>query len=116
MKPICLKMDCVAAQVVHGGLLRTALWVELLTVGALWEEGGKRYRQILSLPTRASAMANAKCRSCYHAADAGAYCSSCAAAIMAKALNPVYGGRRKKSPRPDPSRPSAPSPQRRLFR
>ena len=38
-------------------------------------------------------MANAKCRSCDHAADAGAYCSSCAADIMAKALNPFFGGR-----------------------
>ena len=40
-------------------------------------------------------MANAKCRRCRRAADAGAYCSSCAADIMAKALNPVVGGRRK---------------------
>ena len=50
-------------------------------------------------------MANAKCRTCDRAADAGAYCSSCAAAIMAKALNPFFGGRRKKL-----SRPEAPSP------
>ena len=41
-------------------------------------------------------MTNAKCRSCDHAADASAYCSSCAADIMAKAFNPFYGGRRKK--------------------
>ena len=33
-----------------------------------------------------------------------------AAAIMAKALNPIYGGRREKSPRSEPPRSSAPSP------
>ena len=60
-------------------------------------------------------MKNAKCRCCDHAADAGAYCSSCAAGIMAKALNPFYGGRRRKPPRPEPPRPSAPSTQHRLF-
>ena len=51
-------------------------------------------------------MANAKCRSCDHAADAGAYCSSCAAGIMANALNPFFGGRRKKLLWPEPPRPS----------
>ena len=40
-------------------------------------------------------MANAKCRSCDHDA-VGAYCSSCAAHIMAKALNSFFVGRRKK--------------------
>ena len=43
-------------------------------------------------------MANAQCRICDQAADAGAYCSSCAADIMAKAINPFYAGRRKKLP------------------
>ena len=61
-------------------------------------------------------MANAKCRSSDHAADAGAYCSSCAAAIMAKAFNPVFGGRRKKLCRPEPPKPSDSSTQYRLFR
>ena len=42
-------------------------------------------------------MANAKCRKCDRAADAGAYCSSCASDIMAKALNPSFCGRWKKS-------------------
>ena len=37
-------------------------------------------------------MANAKCRSCDHAADADAYCGSCAAGLMAQALNPFFGG------------------------
>ena len=37
-------------------------------------------------------MAEAKCRFCDHAADAGAYCGSWTAAIMAKALNPFFGG------------------------
>ena len=59
-------------------------------------------------------MANAKCRTCDHAA-AGAYCSSCAADIMSKALNPFFRVRRKKLPRPEPPRPSAPSTQHRLF-
>ena len=43
-------------------------------------------------------MTNAKCSSCDHAADAGAYCSSWAEGIMAKALNPFFGGRRKEAP------------------
>ena len=60
-------------------------------------------------------MANAKCRTSDSAADAGAYCSVCAADIMAKALDPVVGGRRKKSPRPEPLRSSSPSTQGRLF-
>ena len=34
-------------------------------------------------------MANPTCRNCDRSADAGAYCSSCPAAIMAKALNPL---------------------------
>ena len=54
-------------------------------------------------------MANAKCRSCNRSAGAGAYCSSCAAAIMAKALDSFFGRRRKKSPRSEPPRPSTPS-------
>ncbi len=41
-------------------------------------------------------MANAKYRSCDHVADAGVYCSSCTAGIMAKDFNPFFGGRRKK--------------------
>ena len=41
-------------------------------------------------------MANVPCRN--RAADAGAYCSSCAAGIMASALNPHFCGRRKKLP------------------
>ncbi len=61
-------------------------------------------------------MANAKCRTCDRAADAGAYCSMCAADITAKALNPLFGGRRKKSPRAEPPRGSAPPTQQRLFR
>ena len=36
-------------------------------------------------------MANAKCRSCDHAADAGAYCSSCAADIMPTLSTPSPG-------------------------
>ena len=59
-------------------------------------------------------MATAKCRSCDHAAAAVAYCSSCAAGIMAKALNPFFGGRRKKSRGPEVLPPSA-STQQRLF-
>ena len=44
-------------------------------------------------------MTNAKCRSCDHAAAAGAYCSSCAAGIKAKALNPFFlRGTEKEAP------------------
>ena len=44
------------------------------------------------------AMANPICRTCDPIADSGAYCGQCAAGIMAKALNPFYGGHRKKLP------------------
>ncbi len=37
-------------------------------------------------------MAGAKCRFCDQAADVGTYCGSCAAEIMAKALNLFLGG------------------------
>ena len=60
-------------------------------------------------------MDNVKCRSRDHGADAVAYCGSCAADIMAKALNPSYGGRRKRLPRPEQPRPCTPSTQHRLF-
>ena len=53
-------------------------------------------------------MANAKCRTCDHAVAAGAHCSSCAAGIMAKALDPFFRGRRKKLP--SQSRPRPPGP------
>ena len=43
-------------------------------------------------------MANPTCRTCDRSADAGAYCSSCAAGIMATALNPHSRGRSKKLP------------------
>ena len=61
-------------------------------------------------------MANSTCRNCDNAAGAGAYCSSCATAIMAKALNPFFGGKWKKTGRPDAARASKPSAQQRLFR
>ncbi len=60
-------------------------------------------------------MANAKCRTCDHAAAAGAHCSSCAAGIMAKALDPFFRGRRKRLPRPEPPKASRPSAQQRLV-
>ena len=61
-------------------------------------------------------MSDRICWTCDRAADAGAgaYCNSCASAIMAKALNPSFGGRRKKSRRPEVRPPSA-STQQRLF-
>ena len=61
-------------------------------------------------------MANAKCRNCNRGADSGPYCSTCAADIMAKALNPFAGGRRKKLPDRQTSSPGKPSNQQRLFR
>ena len=45
-------------------------------------------------------MATAKCRNCDRSADAGAYCSYCAAAIMGKALDPFFGRKRNKPGRP----------------
>ena len=60
-------------------------------------------------------MANAKCRTCDHAAAVGAHCSSCAAGIMAKALDPFFRGRRKKLPRPEPPKASRPSAQQGLV-
>ena len=43
-------------------------------------------------------MANPTCRNCDRSADTGAYCSSCAAGIMASALNPHFRSRRKRLP------------------
>ena len=43
-------------------------------------------------------MPNAKCRSCHCAADAGSYCNSCAADIMAWALNPSMAAGARKRP------------------
>ncbi len=76
------------------------------------ELGG--YPETLTLHTKVLAMANETCRRCDR--DAGAYCSSCAVKIMARALDPFYGGRRKKSPWPEPAKPPAPPKQHRLFR
>ena len=39
-------------------------------------------------------MANPTCRNCDRSADAGAYCSTCAAGIMAIALDPHFRGSR----------------------
>ena len=61
-------------------------------------------------------MANAKCRNCDRAAYAGAYCSSCAAAIMAKALNPFFGGKWKKEAKPELTRTVGPPVPPNLFR
>lgn len=61
-------------------------------------------------------MAAAKCRNCGHSADAGAYCCSCAAAIMDKALDPIFGRKRDKLGRPDAVRTSSPSAQQRQLR
>lgn len=60
-------------------------------------------------------MADGKCRKCHRAADSGAYCNSCAAEIMANALNPQYGRGRKKGAIPEPARPSSPPAHPRLF-
>ena len=68
-------------------------------------------------------MANPTYRNCNRSADAGAYCSSFAAGIVAKAFNPFYGGRRKKLPPGQRTVPREPGPavgstsaQQRLFR
>ena len=62
-------------------------------------------------------MANGMCRKCDRPAEAGPYCSSCAADVMAKAFKafkPFHGGRRRKLPGlrgKCPSRPGAMSPK-----
>ena len=61
-------------------------------------------------------MADGKCRRCDRAADSGGYCGSCADGILAKALNPRHGGRRRKGARPEPPAPARLSGQPRLFR
>ena len=61
-------------------------------------------------------MANAKCRNCDRSADGGAYCSSCAAAIIAKALNPFFGGKRKKTGQTEAVRTPKPAAQQRRVR
>ena len=60
-------------------------------------------------------MENATRRRCRRVTDAGVYCSSRAADIMARALNPRFGGRQWKVGRPDPVRPLGSSGQQRLF-
>ena len=60
-------------------------------------------------------MADGKCRKCHCAADSGACYSSCAAEIIANALNPRYGRGWKKSAIPEPARPSSPLAHLRLF-
>lgn len=89
---------------------------ELMTVARCRERNREVIVKPSTLPWRAAVMANAKCRRCGRAAGGGVYCSSCAATIMAKALNPRYGGRRKKSASPEPTVPIKPSGQQRLFR
>ena len=61
-------------------------------------------------------MPNAKCRNCDNDADAGAYCSSCADHIMAKALNPFFGGKWKKGSLPELTKIRRAPAQQSLFR
>ena len=61
-------------------------------------------------------MATAKCRNCDRSANAGAYCGYCAASIMAKALDPFFGGKRNKLGRPGEVRTPRPSAQQRQLR
>ena len=53
---------------------------------------------------------------CHRSTDSSAYCSSCAADIMAKALNPFFGGKWEKTGRHGATRASKPSAHQRLFR
>ena len=89
-------------------VVRTGVVRGITDSQALWGEGRKGYRKLLTPPTRASVIANAKCRSCDHAADAGAYCSSCAADIMAGPSTPSPADAERGSPGrsgPDPPLP-----------
>ena len=71
---------------------------ELMTVGYC----ECKYRRVIvefsTLLSRAWAMANPSRRNCARRTGAGTYCNSCAARIMAWALNPHFRGRRKKLP------------------
>ena len=76
-----------------------------------------------SLSLEGLGMTNPTCRNCDRSADTGAYCSSCAAGIMASALNPHFRSRRKRLPIKQRALPQRPGPtagdtsgQQRLFR
>ena len=87
---------------------------ELMTVAHCGEKDGNGTVDFSTLPPRVSVMANVTCRRCGRPWEAGPYCSPCAADVMAKALNPFHGGRRKKLPGQHgkcPSRPGAMSPK-----
>ena len=71
---------------------------ELMTVAHCGEKDGNGTVDFSTLPPRVSVMANVTCRRCGRPWEAGPYCSPCAADVMAKALNPFHGGRRKKLP------------------
>ena len=66
-------------------------------------------------------MGNVSCRRCRrNDADTGPYCGSCAADIMANALNPFHGSRKKKGtrnaqPTPVKRHPQQQHPQQSLF-
>ena len=93
---------------------------ELMTLAHCGERDGNGTVDLSTLPPRVWIMANGTCRRCDRPAEAGPYCNPCAADVMAKALNPFHGGRRKRlpgqhgklPPRPaqTPPRPSAQPP------
>ena len=82
-------------------LCETALCVELLTVGPCGERDGEGIVEVSLFPRGLRSWPSVTAG---YAAYDGPYCGTCAADIMAKALNPLYRGRRK-SP-PGRSRPS----------
>ena len=69
-----------------------------MTVAHCGGRDGNATVDFSTLPPRVLVMASGTCRRCDRPAEAGPYCSSYAADVIAKALNPFHGGRRRKLP------------------
>ena len=108
--PICVTIRKATGLEASGPFLPGATWMssrapfpgkprgagaeQLMTVGHCeWKNRGVIVKPSLFL--EGLVIANPTCRNCDRSADAGAYCSWCAAGIMANALNPHFRGRRK---------------------
>ena len=77
-------------------------------------EGRQRYRRLLNSSPEGLGHGERHVPEMRRPAEAGPYCSLCAVDVMAKALNPFHGGRRKKLPGQHgklPSRPAQTSPK-----
>ena len=83
-----------------GVFCEPALWVELLTVRPCGEKEGRGTVKSSLFPQGLRPWRTQSTGACDHATGVYAYCSSRAADIMAKALNPFFGdGERSSSGR-----------------